>query len=709
MNCDNRHIVWPCKYQDVKNSVGPPKKQELLDLPSTEQTVERWRVANHERENPLLYGSHLLLALAVEHVLGRTDALPALELAVASIGQLYKFGQIAEFAGYPIRWDAVTSDKWVTRNVAGKGAPWYCCEFLIDQNYQHSYCTPFNHPGYVPFDPSDPNDDRPSRFRSFDLYRRWEPSMDELVGLVLSYDFVYALVDSPSIRAEIQRQVNNLSSYLRRHGYLLVRPCGGFTARGASGALPALEYPFSRIFARITGQLFPASASFEQALVAAGLWDCLKPSMQRWGVAGAAILGILLSALGSLLVQFLGGAVGLLLGGVSGYNAGRAFGVFQARNCFDVWRESARQEFVAAYLLKLLPARQRFLLWINNVWRGQGYAKNFAQFIGLTALQDGSDTSVKDAYLNSLPAAKKDKRGTFGNTGFAAAVAVVLGYAGEEPSLRKFLDDAYDSFAGPDRLRQPMLRKDSEVLAERIRNDGDEVPEDPLGALEYMACLALSWLRAKRLQDSGTPADPDRIVSFPKMPAAWPQPTVPSKVIEDGVVPGLTGLTAGQDVPLFSTPQGELSPDERRRSDSPPSAPPVVSVDQQTISVPEASALVDPGIVIRLGDKVVINASGTIWAGVWLTGRNGPEGWSGISTNPKFPARGTNPYCLLYKVVPSGADAAASPWRKLGATLSFTAMTTTTTGTILFRTNDDTPGNGNGGFSCDIIVERVAP
>ena len=65
----------------------------------------------------------------------------------------------------------------------------------------------------------------------------------------------------------------------------------------------------------------------------------------------------------------------------------------------------------------------------------------------------------------------------------------------------------------------------------------------------------------------------------------------------------------------------------------------------------------DTGIDILPEDTIVFNASGEIWAGVWLTGKNGPGGWNNVEYDLKFPFHGTpesHPYCLLARTRNSG-------------------------------------------------------
>ena len=52
-------------------------------------------------------------------------------------------------------------------------------------------------------------------------------------------------------------------------------------------------------------------------------------------------------------------------------------------------------------------------------------------------------------------------------------------------------------------------------------------------------------------------------------------------------------------------------------------------VAKETVEVRESADRVDVdlgGEQISPGDQVVFSASGQIWAGVWLTGHNGPHG-----------------------------------------------------------------------------------
>lgn len=122
-------------------------------------------------------------------------------------------------------------------------------------------------------------------------------------------------------------------------------------------------------------------------------------------------------------------------------------------------------------------------------------------------------------------------------------------------------------------------------------------------------------------------------------------------------------------------------------------------VAEQTIQVNERDFDVDTNLDIRTGDRLVISASGEIWAGVWLTGRNGPDGWNNIDLNPKFPLVCSHPYCLLGRL----------DGRYFFAGSGIERVYTGRDSRLFLRINDDAPGNGNGAFTAHIEVYRDAP
>jgi hypothetical protein len=119
-------------------------------------------------------------------------------------------------------------------------------------------------------------------------------------------------------------------------------------------------------------------------------------------------------------------------------------------------------------------------------------------------------------------------------------------------------------------------------------------------------------------------------------------------------------------------------------------------VCQQTFNDNEADWDVNSGCYLQNGDHVQITAGGSIWAGVWFTGNNGPQGWNNTAGDPKFPSPTSRAYSLLAEV--------NGQYRYAGTGTTFTYFGN---GSPLYtRINDDSPGNGNGGFSVNVTVSR---
>src|SRR5205085_12689386 len=106
------------------------------------------------------------------------------------------------------------------------------------------------------------------------------------------------------------------------------------------------------------------------------------------------------------------------------------------------------------------------------------------------------------------------------------------------------------------------------------------------------------------------------------------------------------------------------------------------------------------------GDVYEFTAEGEIWAGVELTGNNGPEGWDDIASDLKFPFHTTSnahPFALIGKLGPNGA------WFSIGRHRPKERYLGHDERPIVLRTNDDMPGNGSGAFTCRVQVWRPRP
>ncbi|HYG80204.1 MAG TPA: hypothetical protein VD861_07450 [Pyrinomonadaceae bacterium] len=121
------------------------------------------------------------------------------------------------------------------------------------------------------------------------------------------------------------------------------------------------------------------------------------------------------------------------------------------------------------------------------------------------------------------------------------------------------------------------------------------------------------------------------------------------------------------------------------------------AVVDQTFNVPENVREVDTGISISPGDTVTFSAAGNVWAGVWLTGQNGPAGWDNLQTAPNdYPLPGARIYSLLGRI-----DRGTPFYIGQGTELNMSAP-----GRLFLLINDNVPANGSGQFSSHIQVSR---
>lgn len=119
-------------------------------------------------------------------------------------------------------------------------------------------------------------------------------------------------------------------------------------------------------------------------------------------------------------------------------------------------------------------------------------------------------------------------------------------------------------------------------------------------------------------------------------------------------------------------------------------------VTSRLVQVNERDWDVDTHIGVRQGDTLIFQATGQIWAGVWLTGNNGPRGWNNIDNDPKFPLPATHPFCLLGKL--DNGYFYVGDYSRIDRTAD--------QGNLYLRINDDVPGNGSGAFTCTVQIYR---
>lgn len=538
-------------------------------LEQSHLAIERWRVFRHERANPLMMTGLRLVSLAVEHRLGHAAAAPLVRTVLRTLDSLMKFQRADEgrspFAGYILRWDPATTDDWTLRvDAKGVETPQLCCQFLInpdpktfgDQHFL--YCTPLDDPRYrrllssaisEPFNKG--------------LLRRWEPSMDEYVGLVCGLFVVWHSFKgdtSPAageITSEVKRQLSQIAAYLRHVGYLLVRPCGGFVGNGASGANPALEFAISRIFHRVLGDAFavPAENGFDDAIRKAGLWTCWRnhspvdPQSLRAFIDGLQDNRSLRDLLGNHPLQTL----------ANHFNdpnrlsatLAAAAAVDSRLDCIDVLSDEARLDFVVAAIVKQMAAlspRATFLLFMQAPLQEGNWADYFKPFLGLSALDD-PDPTVAQAYLQwyrsyvGVQTNNPEEKETFGHerwgiSVFATAVAVLLN--GSDPAAQFDLERRLE--AELQTMHDVLLIEAGGDLVLHDKDGGggeshDKSVEGRSNWFGYLAPLSLAWLRKLRLSPH------DRLLNITPLPAValpvaaeiavlWRRPVVPGAVID---------------------------------------------------------------------------------------------------------------------------------------------------------------------------------
>jgi hypothetical protein len=114
----------------------------------------------------------------------------------------------------------------------------------------------------------------------------------------------------------------------------------------------------------------------------------------------------------------------------------------------------------------------------------------------------------------------------------------------------------------------------------------------------------------------------------------------------------------------------------------------------------EFDTLVDSGIDLGPNEFLAITGTGSINAGVFLGGDNGPEGWNSIENNSSFPLPGSRPYSLLGILDSQNFYIGKST----ATTEKFTSNKR-----LFLRTNDNQPGNGTGAFNAHIQVWKPLP
>jgi len=704
-----------------------------------QEELRRWNAIVHGRENPLAYSAHLLAFLSAEHALGHGKARPVIDLALDSIGELYKFEDA--FAGYPVRWDARASavDEGATPlDRVG--------DFLVGPDGEYLYAIPATDPRHVPYRGqqvlralkgarrAEEYEERRRRYMA--RFRVSEPSMDELVGLVGAYAIVSHLVDDPATQGKVRAQATKLGDYLADHAYLLVRPTGGFAARGGTGSLPAYELPLANAFEEITGSTFWSRVDFMAALREAGYLRLLNAPILEWQIGGLALLGtgIAPAAVGGFLgfvaataTAFgitvagplaLGGAeLAAALAGLAGLvgpqNLLRAIAIYLNRDCFDVEKDGEAGEVALASVFKEVPPLRRFGLWADglSLGIGGGFAVYHLPPLALSAV-DGSDTVVGDVYRNVVggwrarPPAADSHRGRVSESPFTSALFLLhsdrasdAARRAEEAKLVELLDTTFDNL-GAD------LPLESNTEEEAL-NSTERTNVIDLGGqrsvMHYLAGLALAWLYESRRRAAGSPVETDRfpVAPTPDRFADWPAPTVPGYVVNRlphvGGAVGLPGPVDDDDrIDLFSSPVPTVS----APASAPTLPPPTTNfLGDFEVTVRESNGDVYTGIELEDNDEFAIAATGQI-RGFGIAGSNDPDGWVQLAENPRWPLHtGLDPNARQFALLGS-----LGGYFQVGSSFPRTRYLHSESLPLYLRINDDNPGDGAGEFTVTISL-----
>jgi hypothetical protein len=430
---------------------------------------ERWRVAMREHANPLLQSGIHLTQLAIEAKLGNRESLKIIDLSLKTIDSLYKFKNDPIFGGYILRYDPVTCDNWV--EYPKPNQPFFCCNFLPNldpptfKDNQYNYSTP-DQDSMVQSAVNRAGDAEPAR------YKLWEPSFDEITGLLGGYFMIWScLKDDPSEQAitivnKVKTQSDRLGRYLRDTDYILVKPNKGFTYYGCTGVGSLLEIMFSRAFSRINDRPFDFyrqpnnKHTFEDALKLAGVWTDFNKMLLTLLPPGSPEFPLrtefplpplpqwLVDAFDSILINVFGvhfRELGDLFNGPGfrsalpniGINTLYVLANYQVFNLggnagtLATGFDDVRLEFAIGYLLKRLMEIDE-----HAVYKAffkvilPGPPEGFKPWLGLFALGD-EDPFYKDCYLewfNSLPVetGTNEVYGTAKNKAFYSAVALLL-------------------------------------------------------------------------------------------------------------------------------------------------------------------------------------------------------------------------------------------------------------------------------------------
>lgn len=542
--------------------------------------IERWRIVFHERTNPLSRTGKLFVQWACEVMINKNASFyKKIDLALDTTNSLFKFKNIGnDFAGYMIRFDPVTNDAWREDE---KGNPIYCCQFLPNfnsntfKNEPYIYCSPDQNSLY--------------QKQPGDRYRRWEISQDEIIALIGGFYMLWlALKDDSSIEAvniinKVKYQSNLIGKYLKYTGYIIVRPCGGFTYRGAADVLPLFELPLSRAIGRINGadpEFYRNRSmdSFENAIKLANKWTefnrIAASFKQEFPLPSLVVDGIneLINSIPDELKQIFFITFGddifeQLISRVSENDIiniiTNVIYIYQSKDVFDVLNDDNGSFAIAYFIKRIIQSNENLLIDIflthgsRPLMNEDGkltefFSFSFIPWIGIMSIDDPDPTLCekflnKYYYPNIFPLEDiedgNEIEGTnkLYNNPFTNAIALVLKDDNRVFSkLMKQLELLYKCLSQP--YYQDVTNKgrnyNSDLVVVNGENNNVNEKLDSINSGAYLLSLALYWLYLKRKTGVSNIFDLkgniERFLALPNQFSMnkWPKAIVPGNVLK---------------------------------------------------------------------------------------------------------------------------------------------------------------------------------
>ena len=569
-------------------------------LTAEEKTAARERSAVRTGENPWLFFTPMAIALATEVRLGLQPAATILNTALDAFAAMFRCS--GAFAGYPIRWDPVTSEPGIDVRTGGNVRSG---EFLLNSRGQYDFTGPRSDLRAYPWRPEGilRNLMPAGANIAYELerirqhhrwFQRWEPSQDEVLGMLGLAWAAGSLSGDAALRTRTAALLRPLAEYLARHGYLLVKPGGGLVPRGHGDSLIGAQLAISQLFESLLGSPYPPSTNWPGAMQLAGLWPSLETAWTGGGLIGGVLDVVSWLSTGAKTFSFglfnattLASITSVAADPALASKLGKMIGVWSMAAVFDSYKgEGAGDPALSAFLHEFTDTQKRYdvFMTVMAVAHYSAPASGFVPVFSLFGL-DAANSHVRDAYLTWF--SLRSARATDHTPLFALAVACLLAGDGRwENELRQRLDQERDKLEQDHSSDLPIEMKELDAVGNRWA-----LIENALPTVDYCGALALAWLHAQRQQAAGK----QMVNGFPTLPTPPPMllrprlANFPDIFANDQVTPREV------EGPIVAEPL----PNVLARPD----------VDKSAFRVPANGGDQDTGVTIHFGDVFQIDAS----------------------------------------------------------------------------------------------------